>query len=506
MVLAVAEAAKEFVTGPRIWEAARRLLDRFPLAALCGALAEAATPEDAQHLLDALESLCEFEQCRGSFLTDPVLAGFLKKGAGHPSENVRKSIARLLARLAHDEVSIERLVDAGLLALCEQLIVDECTSTSEAAAKALSRASRFPKGRQAVFGGSVDCDDALVPRLYDRVSKLPDVQRIRLLAFFVELGRLADEDFAALEGIGAYKAVLDAFLTDDILLKLNGIELVDALGSFPTGQEYLSRNGVAHRLAAELPDPMNDDSVRVCLARLLSLVVHRVPDMCKDLLPGKDSPLAVTIAHFLDSKDVTQRLCGLNAWANISSTPAGLAFFLSWPEVTKEVVSLMSATSQQGVDKVAMAAWTSVLDSHPWPETGIMEVDDGAPGTLQLWELAEQQVLPLALKNLVLKAFPEVRVFTWKLLAAMVRSRSMTQKQLTSTEMRDTLFDFSSESQAEARISKYEFVTALLKYQGQWLGGFLDENLDAVLLEYSQKGPHWMPAGQAAVRVGDTGA
>jgi len=185
----------------------------------------------------------------------------------------------------------------------------------------------------------------------------------------------------------------------------------------------------------------------------------------------------------------------------------GLSFFLSSPEVTSEVISHLSATSQQGVDKVAMAAWTSVLDAHPWPETGIMEVDEGAPGILQLWTIAEEKVLPLTLKNLVLKAFPEVRVFTWKLLAALVRSRTVTQTQLTSSEMSDTLFDFTSDTQAEARIAKHEYVVALLKYQGQWLSGFLDEKLDSVLQEYSQKGPHWMPAGgQSAVRVGDTGA
>jgi len=72
--------------------------------------------------------------------------------------------------------------------------------------------------------------------------------------------------------------------------------------------------------------------------------------------------------------------------------------------------------------------------------------------------------------------------------------------------MSGILFDFTSESQAEARIAKHEYVIALLQHQGDWISGFLDEKLDNLLQEYSRKGAHWMPSGQSAVKVGDTGA
>lgn len=75
--------------------------------------------------------------------------------------------------------------------------------------------------------------------------------------------------------------------------------------------------------------------------------------------------------------------------------------------------------------------------------------------------MTEERLLPLVLKNLVGKPFPDVRFHVWHLLALIVRSRSAAYKMVPSAEMRDLLLDFTSETGAEARIAKHTFVVAL---------------------------------------------
>jgi len=331
------------------------------------------------------------------------------------------------------------------------------------------------------------------------LASLGDIQRVRALSLFIELGRASEEAFASLEARGAYQEVLDSFITDDILLKLNAVELMDALGSFPAGQELLSRGGTPEKLARDLTDPYCDPSVRLCVARLLGLVVRRSPEALAALLPGREAPLAQTVAGLLDSSDPAEKLCGLNAWANISRTKGGLAFFLQWEGRLQHVLAHVAST-QNEVCKGAMACWSAVLEERPPAAGG----GGGEAPELELWKVAEQRLLPLVLKNVQGKPFPDVRFHVWHLLASLVRSRSAAQQVVPSKEMQEVLLDFTSEENSEARIAKHTFVVALQQHE-DWLSSFLDDRVMEILAEYARQGPHWQPRSAAAA-VGEQAA
>lgn len=129
-----------------------------------------------------------------------------------------------------------------------------------------------------------------------------------------------------------------------------------------------------------------------------------------------------------------------------------------------------------------------------------MSAGAAGPETLELWVAAEQRIMPLALKNLTGKPFPDIRVQTWRLLAALIGSETCARAIVPSQEVRDTLFDFTSEQNSEARIAKHEFVVAMGSLA--WLEAFLGEEGTAILTEYQRQGPHWTPH-VAAVGVGD---
>lgn len=494
-----AEAAKHFVSGPHVVEAARLLLSQFSLSSLCEALANA-RPEDAESLLSALERLEEFEEVRKAFLEKEVV-GFLQKGAVAPDPRVRRIVAKLLTRLASVENSMIQLIDTGLLDACEELLLEEEVGTAEAAAGVICSSIQWTAGRQAVLAAGGD-DVGLAQRLQGKLHTIPDVQRMRVLHLFVELGRKSVDAFDALKAHGAYKEVLDTFFTNDILLKLIAVELMEALGSYLSGQVFLSQAGVPARLASELGDGMCDDSVRLCVVRLLGLVLMRTPDTLSILLPNREAPLAIAIASLLEGRDSAGRLCALNAWANISENLGGLSFFLRWRDVLQTILSFVTAANNETA-KGAMSCWTAVLKDWRPPDGSAMDVTDGGiPAEHELWDIAEKELAGLTLKNLSGKPFSDVRVQTWQLLAALVRSRPVAQRLLPAAEMRDLLLDFSSETASDARIAKHNFVVELQNHHSQWVGAFLDEKVEAVLDEYARQGPHWMPRG-AATAVGD---
>lgn len=491
-----AGAAREFVNGPQVLQAAHLLLERYPVAALCQALADA-QGEDADALLGALEKLSEFEEVRGALLTEE-LAGFLRLGTTAPDPRARRLVARLLLQLAKaGEGGVGWLAGAGLLDACEALLLDPETGTAETVAGLLRACCEWPEGRRVLLSA----EGGVVGRLQGRLQGLGDTERIRVLHLFVELGRVSDEVFATLAGTGAYKSVLGAFFTDDLLLKLNAVELMDALGSYPRGQVLLSQEGVPQHLAQELVDPMCDSSIRLCVVRLLGFVLLRTPEAAGVLLPGREAPFPQVVAAMLGGRDPGERLIALSAWASAACHHAGLAFWLGWPELLQLVLSQVSSP-QNEVCKGAMAAWADALRGRPPPPPAPGSGGEDASPEVALWRLAEQSLVPLVLKALIGKPFPDVRSHCWLLLAELARSRTAAQRVIPSEEIRDLLLDFTSETNSEARIAKHEFVVSLVGHQGNWLGAFLDETVEQLLEEYSRQGPHWVPRN-SAVLVGD---
>lgn len=482
--------AKEFVEGPAVPEAVKRLLEAFPLAKLCEALGSAEAA-DREVLITALERLAGFDEVCSGFLGNDTTAVFLRQGARSGNPRLVSVTARLLERLASSEAGAGVLASAGLHEELELLLLDEEIGTSEAAARSICRAATRSASKHVVMGG-----EGLVQRLQSRLQSVPETQQIRILSLFVELGRMSDV-FPELVTSGALNSVLAAFLTDDILLKLNAVELMDALGSYQAGQEFLCKNGVPERLAADLTNPMCDDFVKLLVVRLLSLVLLRDPSLIGTLLPNQQVPFAQVLSGFLDSRNPTERLCALQAFENIAANQSGLEFFLQWPTFLRTVVSL-SAAAQNDICKAAMSVWSGVLGRH-------LRKDANATSSAEIWRIAEDQVLPSALQNLSQKPFADMRIDTWKLLAVFASSEAAARKMLVADDMREKLLDFSSDTASDAKLAKHEFVQALVQNQASWLASFLDENIEKMLVEYAKRGPFWMPQ-VAKAQVTDGGS
>eukprot|EP00933_Yihiella_yeosuensis_P040950 TRINITY_DN35366_c0_g1_i1.p1 TRINITY_DN35366_c0_g1~~TRINITY_DN35366_c0_g1_i1.p1 ORF type:complete len:504 (-),score=118.79 TRINITY_DN35366_c0_g1_i1:136-1647(-) len=499
-----AEAAKEFATGPQVIQAVHKLLESFPVVKLCEALANA-RPEDAEHLIAALERLTDFSEVRKDFLHGDVV-GFLGQGASAADPRLRLLVAKLIGHLAKGgEAHVTGLADTGLLGLCDKLLLDEETSIGEAGAKiVLNAADASERAFKELVGTAPGDGNSLVERLDSQLAGMKDVHKIRVLSLVIELGRISESTFALFESRGSFEKVLGSFLTDDLLLKLVSVELMDALASYPAGQDFLSKRNLPEQIAQELQDPCCDDSIRLSVTRLLGLVLGRTPEAANALLTRIEAPFPQSVAGCLGSRDHAMKICALKAWADASAQLQGLEFFLKWTPLMEDIVSSVGS-SQNEVSKAAMHCWSNVLQIRSLPVHPNAGGQPSPEAERQLWEIAEQYVLPLALKNLTSKPFADVRPHTYHLLAVLVRSRKAAQQSLPSEELRTLLLDFTSETNSEARVAKHELVKALVHEHGNWLGNYLDPEVEQLMQEWAKQNPHWMPE-RARVSVGDAGA
>lgn len=483
---AVVPAATEFVRGPQVLEAARVLLERAPIPALCNALLTSAT-QDTEILIDAIEKVTVFEEIRMSLLCPEIFA-LAQQGVSSPDSRVRRLVASLVSVLAEKEEALIQLAEGGVLSAADQLIIDSDLSVAEKAKMVLQRAIRCPTGYDACFRGG-DSGTGIVGKLQILLPTAGDEVKFRILSLFVALGRESNDGFALLEERGCYDQVLGAFFTDDLLLKLNTVQLVEELASYPAGQGFVGRKGVPNLLEKELVEAF-DDSIKLCVVRLLGIVVSRNPGAMAVLLPGTNAPLAQAVSELMGKKDISQTLCGLNAWTDIGAHPEGLAFLMSWMEPL-ELATNFLGSPQNEVFKAASVGWNDVLRCGPGTDP------DGPQA--KVWLYADEKIVPLVLRNLSGKPFPDARSVTWRLLGTLVlHSKAVAISILGADEIREILLDFGSEENWEARVAKYEFVDALCKAQGEWLGHFLDEHVVKIIREWEKHGPSFIPWDAAA--------
>lgn len=483
---AVIPAATEFVRGPQVLEAANALLEQAPIPALCSAL-QASSSQDSEILIDAIEKVTVFEEIRASLLCPEIFA-LAQQGASSPDGRVRRLVASLVYVIAEKEEALTLLAEGGVLTAAGLLLADSDLGVAEKAKVVLRRAVRCSAGHEVCFVGG-DSNRGIVGVLQNLVPDANDDVKFRILSLFVALGKESNQAFVVLEEWGCYDQVLGSFLTDDLLLKLNAVQLVEELASYEAGQGFVGRKGVPQLLEKELVEAF-DDSIRLCVIRLLGIVISRNPGAMPTLLPNTAAPLAQAVSECLQRKDLTQRLCGLNAWMDIAAHTEGLRFLIAWRDML-DIVTNLVASPQNEVCKAASAGWTDILRRGPG-------VDPDGPEA-KLWLYADEKLVPLVLQNLSGKPFPDQRPFTWRLLAMLVlHSRAVAISILGSDEIRDILLDFGSEQNWDSRVAKHEFAAALCKSQGEWLQHFLEEAVVKIITDWGRNGPSYIPYDAAA--------
>jgi len=418
---------EEFLNKPLIIENAKLFLQSCPMHQL---LENASEPQ----AVEVLERLFYFEEIRNSMIANQEIAS-LFRNFGFQN---RQLFFDVLLKMQDDIGDDLQLWD----------LIVESIGQSDLALHSLA-------SKLALKGPVESFTTQIYPRLRQIKPSVSDEIRFRIL----QLGLDASKKGAVVDDI--YGWILEEFFTDDVLLKLNSIELLGQLGHFPQGIEYIRKVNVEQKLIAEL-DNCFDQTLEVTIVRLLALLARTDSKILSVLKPR--------LHAYLDG-DAIGRATALYAFGHLLNGEQ--EEILQWPWI-ESCMKAISGTHDE-IAKEALAAWIS----------GIPFLARVKP------ELIDEALLEVV--KCISKPYPDLRSFAWQFLEITVKQGLIdTQKKILGFDvMRENLLDFSKEMIYEPKVAKHGFVIALSNLP--WIGEFLTPELHQVLVAYAKGGPFYTP-------------
>jgi hypothetical protein len=283
--------------------------------------------------------------------------------------------------------------------------------------------------------------------------------RVRVLALLIDAARRNPADLLpALKTLGYVENILLTFLTNDLLVKLNGAMLVEALGSFPEGSRLLAEDDrLLSALEMEIADPLDETSENSVLLVLANLGRTQNPLFWRKVENFISSPSRVLVGL---------RVLMALPPGHLRTREAALA---------RPLLNSLDASNVEAV-KAASECWS---------------------GLLGIWSFSlASEAVNKADRLLLSKPFPDVRTQLWRLLTEVIsvfpaaESRKLVAKD---TGVRKLLEDFKSEEDYEARRAKWGFVKKLVSVENVKIMFDDSPNLFDSLVLYAKEGLAFAP-------------
>lgn len=460
-----------------------------------GAKAELGENEESDELVliaRGLRKCLAYDGILESVVRDPQLRRVLIDAADSGSALLRRLLVQQLGKLIdRGRPGVELAIEANLYRLLPGLLGDPDVGVASDAAKALVASLCVPQGCEAF--SSPACFQALISHAASR----NEMVKVRAFALFVEAGRKSEEIFNEMVNRGAFTVLLNAFATDDLLLKISLVSLIEQLASYPAGAKYLATSAIPRRLISELADESLDETSRVSLVHAVAEVIKQRPEIAAEMFQVEDGVLARTLADFQHSvpstpQEKSELCCAIAAWGSIASSPLGYA-------AVQKAVPVVGAnvgghfTGETDVANLAMDAWSNVLNSLP---------DPLAPDVIA----AVVSLVEPACSTHVSRPFGESRAHSYPLLTALCRSRRAVQTIMGSEDIRRCLVDPFSDDSSDAKYAKNAFLKRLVADHLDWLGSVIEEGYLTKLKKFADAGPFYVPPGTAAPAVNSSWA
>eukprot|EP00392_Amoebophrya_sp_AT5.2_P011643 g11722.t1 len=346
--------------------------------------------------------------------------------------------------------------------------------------------ARLPVEQLSAFFGGAD---------FRRMCEGSDEVKFRFLQLIADLIRAN-----ATVPENALVLLRDSYFTDDILLKLNAIELFQHLGASDQGRSFLLKGGLPEKIAQELngEDASNavtlDERVAPTCVLFLGYIVAQEPQkyFAKFFSRG---PLRTWVGRFLAAPATADvaKLCLLKLFGAIGQisdeefASAETGFTAFHPELLKFAKDSVSGknTTNAEKSKTAIASWITI--TAKFPHRGVDIVDDAI-------YLLRPEVAALN---------AELRPFVYQLLANCAKDSVASLRVIQAEQVRTVLLDFASETTHDSRVEKHQFVRNLVSCTDV-CENVLEEGAMGMLKVYAEKGPYMtLMGGEARVKVGE---
>ncbi|KAF4741781.1 hypothetical protein FOZ63_017486 [Perkinsus olseni] len=313
---------------------------------------------------------------------------------------------------------------------------------------------------------------------------------LRAQCVLIEIGKRDQKAFEIINKQGLYKKLLDAFFSDDLLLKLASAEVIQDLASFPGGRQVLVDCGTFKDFERELVDAF-DDTVAIAVVAALSGLLQRAgpSDEANYLFRSRTAPLPHTIKEFLCSDNDTEVLNGLQAVMRTCRLKVAQDTLLTSPDVHAVLIGILRRSDENEIVKCACDCWSAIAYSKAMayiPDT--------------VYQAAVDQLQRRA-------AFPDARAHIWGLMGNLAKFDGKQAEKVflaKGSYVVTTLQNFASELSYDARVGKLNFTRAVLEsVPGDRIELAVGGPCYYEMKEFANKGLSWAPLKQDQIAVGD---
>ncbi|KAD5318084.1 hypothetical protein R6Q59_033410 [Mikania micrantha] len=493
------QAASDFSFDPgtRSEAAVKKFLDSFPLPVIISALqTKGDVPDLEDTLIDCLEKI--FKTKYGASLI-PHFMAFILVGLQAYSQRVRalscKTISNLLEKLEDNTGLATSLVkENDVYPLLLNCLIDGDEQVAVAATEAIRNLASSQQGIEIIFPSTPN-ETIDIPKLAARCSSLG---RVRVLALVVKLFSISSTTASLV-----YNSNLLGLLEEEVrnikdtLISLSVLELFYELAEVQHGLEYILRTNILQLLISIIRNSSAESMLRsramMISGRLLfkdNILTFIDESGVKAVISAIDERLSL-----LDSQDVDEYECALEALGQIGSSSQGAALILSNASAAKHVVNAAFDLHGRGRQLAALHSLGNIVGEARPENNKLLNSDAEETLGRLIYETASNtpKLIPSGLVLAIFKLESEFRIAGYRLITGLSARPWLLVEICSRQEIINTITDSYTETTKigmEARYKCCEATYKALSSSSKFLSDPALSGTAEKLLEAIKKGPY----------------
>lgn len=481
-------ALQDFLASPLCKESYNELSGVISVEGLLELLLSLNSQEDIALVTDILKRLTVLGVLDDVIFEMPNALDMLEKGSTSKTECIRLLVASVLNSVSMSESKCKKACEKGFFSVLGLLLRDAEISIGELASKTLRLISE--NNQEYVY------DQELINKLLQNFKSLKDETRLRIIDTYISIGSVSEDLFNKCQEKGKfYTLALNEYFSEDILLKLVSMKLLEDLGEYKWGVEFIVSNSTAELLIEDLNNPMFDDEIKISIVYLLSKMVNNNPEMSNKIFTISGNSFIQVFKEFMTSYNSTsssggylKSVCAINCWGLFTCSLTSFQSMMNAWEDSFQLMLKLVSNSNSEISLSCLNSWATLFESKD-----IKLILDQTKASFVLKQSIETQLLPVIISDLVSKPFPENRTLIYRILALMIPNfQTVTPSLIASNKIRDLLLNPNSDSNKEILYTKYDLVKQMVKFDQNTIQNSLaDQNFSQSLLEYVKVGPFY---------------
>lgn len=411
---------------------------------------------------------------------------FVIEGLNHPQSEVREFCLGELERCSTTVIGLLAILDnVDILVYTTRALSNESLACVKLASNTLINTAKHESGLEILF-------QHLIQSEIEELLTQKDVIRFRVYELMVTVQGLSKKAFELCRKSGVLEKLAKELDGDDILLRLNSIELLTQLADSGTnGLMFVEESGTANKLNHLLITAEADPLMSLMLPNIIRFFGYLAQSRPAEVTQQYPVFLQIVIS-FLTAADPSLKLIAIETVGAVSHSEAGLRVLFDDQSRIQEVMKILCtniSSSQADVKARSLETLALIFHSTEVPS------EDLSVLTRSLFSAMTSNPFQ-ELMEISKQPFQDVHCAVLKVLRSLAKYRWAQENMTTCPGFLEYLLDRKTETDKTGKELKYEFIAELV--HSPFSKEVFDKPIHLRLREYEREGPFYVRA-EAAV-------